>query len=410
MTDFRALAGVSRTIRNLLRDRMEAPVGVTVAPPDVEVAGVAGPRLNLYLYQVKEDGYLRNQELPGTTHPGSNGFPPLSLQLNYLLTAYGSSETAQDGDLEAQLILGDAMRVLHDFPMLTEGLEITRPAVGPVGQPLLDPTLLGEFERVKITLDQATVGDFVKIWGALPQANFRRSASYSASIVQIESRRASRAALPVRERIVHVLPFERPHIDEVFREPPIGGVRSPSAEAGETLRIAGANLAADRIAVRIGAEDAQVLSVRDDQVDVLVPATLPAGLHAVRVVHDLELGNPPVAHRGYDSNAAAFQLVPRIVDIDPASAASGQLVTFELQPPMEAKQDVRLLLGDRTVRATPLAPGGPPSALAEFDLPSGADAIAPGTYLARIRVDGAESRLTVDPATQAYDGPTFTVT
>src|SRR5215208_1176086 len=105
MSNFRAIGGVSASLRNLLRDRMEDPVDVTIAPPDVTVSSVIGRRLNLYLYQVTENGNL-----------AAYGHPPLSLNLHYLLTAHSTTETELDSDLQAQHILGDAMRVLHDLP------------------------------------------------------------------------------------------------------------------------------------------------------------------------------------------------------------------------------------------------------------------------------------------------------
>src|SRR5512145_1671124 len=149
MSNFLAIAGVSRSLRSVLRDRMEQPpVDVTMAPPDAGVTGMTGRRLNLYLYQISENPFLKNQEIPGQGHPADYGRPPLSLTLHYVLTAFGASETGPDADLEAQQILADAMRVLHDFPVvdddLHEGDDPARPRI-------LDASLVGEFERLKIT-------------------------------------------------------------------------------------------------------------------------------------------------------------------------------------------------------------------------------------------------------------------
>src|SRR5262245_43860614 len=137
MSDFTAMKGVTSTLRALLLDQMEAPPPVvTVAPPDVPVSG-AGNRVNLYLYQVTENGHLKNQEIPGHGHHGAYGHPPLSLDLHYLLTAFVETETAQDADLQAQLFLGDAMRVLHDFAIITPDLHLSAdPALT-----ILDPSL-----------------------------------------------------------------------------------------------------------------------------------------------------------------------------------------------------------------------------------------------------------------------------
>ena len=187
MGAFRAIAGVSSTISRLLRDRMEDLVPVTIAPPDVIVAGVSGKRLNVYLYQITENCNLKNQGIPGQGPPGAYGHPPLSLDLHYLLTAHGAADTASNADIEAQLVLGDAMRVLHDFSIVTDSLQITRSAVGAVGDPILDPSLRNQLEEVKIALEPVTLEDLAKLWTALPQASFRRSVAYLVSVVQIES-------------------------------------------------------------------------------------------------------------------------------------------------------------------------------------------------------------------------------
>src|SRR3954463_13881961 len=110
MASFRAIEAASKTLRSLLRDRMQDPVLVTLAPPDVEPADTAGERrINLYLLEVKEHAQLRNQMPPGDGHPGTYGRPPLSLELVYLLTTHPGSETPIDADLGCQRMLGDAL-------------------------------------------------------------------------------------------------------------------------------------------------------------------------------------------------------------------------------------------------------------------------------------------------------------
>ncbi|HEY5957354.1 MAG TPA: Pvc16 family protein, partial [Polyangiaceae bacterium] len=86
MAGFDAIAGVSTTLRNLLRDRMAELVDVTIAPPDVVIDGASGRRANLYLYEIMENPFLKNQEILGEGHPADYGRPPLSLELRYLVT------------------------------------------------------------------------------------------------------------------------------------------------------------------------------------------------------------------------------------------------------------------------------------------------------------------------------------
>jgi hypothetical protein len=274
VASFQAIAGVSRTLRRLLLDRIEAPGPlVTIAPPDVHVDGAIGRRVNLYLYQIGENGHLKNQELPGAAHPNEYGHPPLALELHYLVTAYGETEASPDADLQAQMALGDAMLVLHDFPIVDEDLLVTRPAAGTVGDPILDAVLQNEFEQVKICLEPAGVDELAKIWTALPQANFRRSVSYQVSVVQLESRRARRAALPVRTRRVHVGTLRRPRIADAFRTPAPGGPPGDARVAIlQELTILGSGFTGLETRVKLGAADPIVVTpLGDGEIHVTVP-------------------------------------------------------------------------------------------------------------------------------------------
>ena len=71
-------------------------------------------RINLFLFQATENAGWRNYGLPARAANGDRiSNPPLALDLSYLLTAYGS------GPLHAEALLGYAMFVLHEMPVLT---------------------------------------------------------------------------------------------------------------------------------------------------------------------------------------------------------------------------------------------------------------------------------------------------
>src|SRR6476620_1592011 len=101
MSDFSAIGGVSTTLQTLLMDRMELPKGmasvpVTIGPPpftarDNELHD-ENARVNLFLYRVTQNGFLQNQEIPGRGAGNGYGHPPLSLDLHYLVTAYGNAQ------------------------------------------------------------------------------------------------------------------------------------------------------------------------------------------------------------------------------------------------------------------------------------------------------------------------------
>jgi hypothetical protein len=399
VSDFRAISGVSASLRRLLRDRMEVPVDVTIAPPDVTITGVTAKRLNLYLYQVTENGYLKNQEIPGRDHAGAYGHPPLSLNLHYLLTARSGTETSSDSDLEAQQILGDAMRVLHDLPVVTDQLTITRPAVGTVGDPILDTSLLGEFEKVKIGLQPVTLEDFSKIWTALSEANFRRSVAYEVSVVQIESQRPRRFPRPVGEPPpagprVFAVPFRSPQISEIRvrrpGDPPDMERTFAYARIGDTLILRGRNFASDTTRVMLSRVVAtgQSTVLRDDRIEVPIPddAELQPGPQPVKVVLDLMMGDPPSAHLGFQSNLAVFMLVPGSINLTPDLGASPRTLQITGERLFRPDRESLTLVGDEVIRSSEYTTSTPTEI--KFDLP---DSLGSGSYPVRVRVHGAES-------------------
>jgi hypothetical protein len=414
VSTYKAIAGVSSTLKTLLRDRMTEVAEITLAPPDVKVDSVAGRRLNLYLFHVSENPYLKNQEIPGEGYPGSYGHPPLSLELKYICTAFGSTDTGQDADIEAQWILGDAMRVLHDTAIITPDLvEEKKPSPKP---PILDPSLIGEFEQVKITWQPAGLDEISKIWTALPNVNFRRSVLYEVSVVQVQSKQPRSIALPVKSHRVYALPLKTPFIQQMFHQPPIGSQLVAAVEEGETLRILGTGLKGPLTSVAMDGVAGTVSSISDTQIDVVVPVgSLKIGLHSLQVAQDVLLnevqGQPPVQRQAFRSNLGGFVLLPKVGTVTPPGASAGGTITVQVHPAVAASQEKILLLGDIAVPAIPVNPTSAPSTTVQFMLPSAPDpVIPPGTYLFRIRIDGAESRLTFNTVTKEYDGPTYNVT
>src|SRR5215510_720728 len=228
MSSFLAIGGVSATLQALLRDRMELPppmvrtdlqVTISTPQPEDEQAAAEAPQVNLFLYRATENGALKNQMIPGQGHPSEYGHPPLSLVLHYLLTAYGATDdNGLVNETRAHFLLGSAMRVLFDFPVITEQLQTVNL---PITQ-ILHVSLRGEFEQVKICLDPLSLEDISKVWTALTRP-YRLSAAYTVSVVQIESRRIKTLPAPVLTRRIHMAISKRPQITNVYRTPAAPG-------------------------------------------------------------------------------------------------------------------------------------------------------------------------------------------
>ncbi len=415
MSTYKAIAGVSSSLKTLLRDRMTEAAAITIAPPDVKVDSITGRRLNLYLYHVSENPYLKNQEIPGEGYPGAYGHPPLSVDLRYIFTAFGTSDTGPDADIEAQQILGDAMRVLHDIAIITPDLVAQKQP--PPQPPILDPSLLGEFEKVKITFQPASLEEISKIWTALPNVNFRRSVLYEVSVVQVQSQLQRKIGLPVKVNRVYALPMRSPLIQQIFQQPPVvPGQLIAAAEEAETLRLVGMNFRSAVTRVTMDGVTAAISSVTDNQLDVVVPTdALRIGLHSLQVEQDVMLaevdGQPAVQRHAFTSNRVGFLLLGKLGAVAPPTATAGGTITVTVQPAVTAAQEKILLLGDNAVPAVPVPFASPPSNNIQFKLPQAPDPVIPaGSYFLRLRIDGAETRLTFNNVTQQYTGPNYTVT
>lgn len=366
MADFHALGGVSATLKTLLLDRMEIPDGVTalsvtIGPPAFSSKDtdprLEDPRVNLFLYRVTENGYLQNQEIPGRGSSGGYGHPPLSLNLHYLVTAYGNTEVSGSSpvlydDRNAHFLLGSAMRALHDSPIITPSLKTAR---APAGTTILDDSLRNEYEQVKLALEPLTLEDVTKVWTALA-LRYRLSAGYVVNVVQIESRRPKRFPKPVGQPIsatvpplpsdppspgpmVYVFPTQVPSITgvTVLRPGDPAEQTYPYARIGDTLVIRGSSLNGTVTELVFGDLRVPATSVTGELVEAVIPDTTVAG-RPIPVALQLQPGirtvqvadsDPVVPQRVTTSNAAAFMLVP---SIDPAtitySAAPTRRVTL----------------------------------------------------------------------------------
>ena len=114
MSDEFAIAAVTATMSYLLDSY---GVAVSTRPPDSQ--SDTGARINIFLYQVAPNTGYRNKDLPARNFAGELvRKQQLGLDLHYLLTAYGNN----DDELSAQLTLAEALRVLHENPILTRDL------------------------------------------------------------------------------------------------------------------------------------------------------------------------------------------------------------------------------------------------------------------------------------------------
>jgi hypothetical protein len=407
------IAGVTRALRNLLGavatadystlpddTRPTAEIQVTTLPLDRVRNGngdSSGNRINLFLYHAEPSAAYRNMDLPRRVRPGEAGRPPLALDLHYMLTAYGQA----DSELVAHVLLGAAMRVLHDHPVLSR--DELRDALQGSG-------LDAQFERVRITPQPVSLDEVSKLWTGF-QSEYRLSAAYQVSVVLIESERASRAPLPVLRRgdadrgpIAVAAPGPTLLEMEAFVDPALpdrGPHRKPAAELGDVLVIGVLNLGSDPITGRLRHlrldEPLEVVPLTDGSAtqvrvplpaagDPGVPAAWPAGVYTVELV----VRRPDLP--AWTTNRLAFALGPTLDGIDPTTQAVGTQpfdLTVTCRPQVRSDQRADLLVGDREIAPSAVSTPAGPDAPTTLVFPI--DGLAAGDHVVRLRVDGADS-------------------
>ncbi len=180
--DLNIIGDVTRTLQDLLKaESLDVTLDSPAALPTSPDGGEGFAAVNLYLYQVTENPYAKNQ--PWITRPdGTQEYPPLALNLHYLLTPYASVA------LTAHQVLTHAMLKFY--------LNSTLPG------DVLPDSLRLSVERLTINLCQMTLEELTRIWNAL-QTPYRLSVGYEVRVVLVDSQRVSQPRRVLTATFVH---------------------------------------------------------------------------------------------------------------------------------------------------------------------------------------------------------------
>ncbi|MGO9204876.1 MAG: DUF4255 domain-containing protein [Candidatus Limnocylindrales bacterium] len=397
-----AIAAVSNTLRTLIDRGLRDGTTVTILPPDLARANVTGNQINIFLYQVALSPAWRNMDMPGRTQQGETAMPPLALNLYYLLTVFAGDN---NDDLSSQSLLGRAMSLLHDHPLLGR-VEIQAALPG--------NDLYAQIERIRLSVQPLTLDDIFKLWSGY-QTPYRLSVAYEAAVVLIDSALASTTPLPV----LTFGPDDTGPTAQADLIPPYSSLdpnlMSPRTDvvAGATLTLGGHHLQrpGDTAAVHFRGTippDPPDVPVKpggtEQQVQVVVPATLSAGFYTVAAVISQPRAGDPTARDERVTNELPFALSPQITGIGPTGGiatttftapvqvkpnAQGVVdLTLTVRPNVGLAQRPALLFGDLEVRAQPIT-GTSPTGQLRFLVNNP----APRRYRVRLRVDGVDSPL-----------------
>jgi hypothetical protein len=177
--DYSVIQAVSKGLRDLLAEEFatEPPInaivggsgGIVFSNP-TETAQNPANRLSLWLYQVTENEFLKNDPPVPTNGRARLRQQPLALNLFFLLTPFALD---RESDL---LLLGKSMEVLYDNAIVL----------------LRDPTT-NEADELRVILCRLTLEELTRIWEALREP-YRLSVCYQVRVTRIDSRREVESA------------------------------------------------------------------------------------------------------------------------------------------------------------------------------------------------------------------------
>lgn len=427
MSNALAIAGVTAVLRDLLdsglidhevTDAMGQGVSVTaVAPDTIRIEGAeAKPQLNIFLHQATPNAAMRNRELPSRDRNGHRlSNPALALDLHYLVTAYGIS------DLQAEVLLGYAMQLLHETPMLSRSA--IRTALNPPNPPvdggllpavyeaLRASDLAEQYEQIKITPAPMNTEEMSKLWSAI-QAHYRPTAAYQVSVALIESTQPARgAALPVLTRGPRIPSLIDPATDRetgvVVRAdlvpsfPEIEDITLPNKQVvvhlGDTLTLTGHHLD--------GSNHTLLLSLPRLNIERAVTPASSANAGSVSFALPNQPGNFPagnylvalqVLRPGETAPRASNQLLLKIAPQMTSLTTPAQIfirdgdgtanITLTCTPQVRPTQRASLILGNREMLADDHPTTTANLGFTVLNAPV-------GVHFVRLRIDGVDSQL-----------------
>jgi hypothetical protein len=397
MSNALAIAAITATLKHLLQaiaaDGDLNDAAVTILPLDKARGNNTANQLNLFLYQIQRNPAWVNCDMPRQVQSGETGFPPLPLNLWYLLTAFGRNDDSDNGAQPfGHHVLGRAMSILHDHPVLSSADIIA------ATQTILPTSDLDrQIERIRITLQPLSVEEIYRLWTGFATP-YRLSAAYEVAVTLIESTRTTRAPLPALNRGQN----DKGISSQPDLAPPFPGLvaitppnNQPSARLNDLVTLSGNNLDGTNIGVHFNhplwtapIEIAPEPGGTGTKLNVRIPNS-PSGWPAGFYTAEVFVQRPGDSYRR-STNQLTLSLAPRITVTLASSSAGNNLfavtATVASIPDIWPTQRATLLLGDREI-----LPNDHPAKTSTLTF--GPADMTAGDYFARLRVDGVDSLL-----------------
>jgi Pvc16 N-terminal domain len=179
MSSYNVLSVVNKALSSLLWDAISQDPTLSGIVPNqsaivfsnpTETARQSSNRLSIWLYQVTENEFVKNQPVVRVNGGTGLALPPLTLNLHFLITPFGATPDAN------LLLLGELMHVLYDNAIV-----------------LIRDADNGVSEEMRIMLSRLTLEELTHVWYALMEP-YRLSVCYEVRVMHIDSRRITDSA------------------------------------------------------------------------------------------------------------------------------------------------------------------------------------------------------------------------
>lgn len=189
------VAGVSEALRHVLWEELHADPEISQLFPSeqdivfmnpTETARNTANRLSLWLYQLTENEFVKNQAPVRANGSGALNYSPLAVNLNYLITPFAQVANGErSGRDEDHMVLGKIMQVFHDNSII-----FVRDTVNDI------------HEELRIIFKRMTLEELTRVWEALREP-YRLSVCYEVRVTRVESSRIQHNARVVEREAEH---------------------------------------------------------------------------------------------------------------------------------------------------------------------------------------------------------------
>jgi len=160
---------IGNTLKDLIQNNvseLKQPGSIVFdSPAEIDPPGT--PMLSIFLYQIVENSFLKNEEAE-YIQPDKFRKPPLTIDLYYIFTPY-----ARDKENEL-IIMEKILQLFHDNSVLKGDLLKGR---------LKD----NGNDKIRIFSNNLTFEEINKLWERFPNKAFKLSAAYTLSPIRISS-------------------------------------------------------------------------------------------------------------------------------------------------------------------------------------------------------------------------------